>query len=246
MIVNDTSNAPHALSLLSLRPAGAPDFAFALVDWNLPVIDGPKFARLLRGQRNKGQTTKVILLSAVRSADHLAQAKDAGVDDILLKPLRQRQLLRCLLQAGRPKAAVSPSPNPSPAIETSAISILLVEDNPVNQQVALHSLRKLGYAVQIAADGFAAVSAFSQGRFDLILMDCHMPGMDGMAATRKIRELGGAGRTIPILALTADVFQTERDCCLASGMNDFLSKPIRSEILKSKIEYWLRKSPIPT
>jgi PAS domain S-box-containing protein len=247
MMVTEAGNAPQALALASARGAKKQAFPLALVDWCLPVIDGISFARLLRGQVNN-QDTQVVLLASSSAPHQLDEARDAGAVDVLVKPLRQRQLASCITHAILPAAikaeasAVQAAAPPVSASEKPAASILVVEDNLVNQMVASLCLQKLGYAVQIAEDGFAAVDAFSSKRFDLILMDCHMPRMDGATATKKIRDMGGYGLKIPILALTADVFQTERDRCMAAGMNDFLSKPIRADLLKSKLEFWLEQA----
>ena len=111
------------------------------------------------------------------------------------------------------------------------LSILLVEDNVVNQKVASSSLHTLGYAFEVAANGLQAVNAFEQRPFDLILMDCHMPVMDGYTATQKIRACGASGRSVPIIAMTADVVETQRERCIAAGMNDFLSKPVKRDVL---------------
>jgi CheY-like chemotaxis protein/signal transduction histidine kinase len=247
MIVTEAGNAPQALALASARGSKKQAFPLVLVDWCLPVIDGISFARLLRAQATN-QHVNVVLLANTSVPQQLEDARQAGVLDVLVKPLRQRQLAKCISQVTLPAApaaapaALQVDTPPVAACEKVMASILVVEDNLVNQMVASLCLQKLGYAVQIAEDGFAAVDAFSSKRFDLILMDCHMPRMDGATATKKIRDMGGYGSRIPILALTADVFQTERDRCMAAGMNDFLSKPIRAELLKSKLEFWLEQS----
>jgi CheY-like chemotaxis protein len=248
MNVTEAGNAPQALALASARGAKKQAFPLALVDWCLPVIDGISFARLLRGQANN-QEIQVVLLASSSGPHELDEAKQAGAADVLVKPLRQRQLANSIKQAiltaaakAGPGTMQAATPPVAGREKAAAKSILVVEDNLVNQMVASLCLQKLGYAVQVAEDGFAAVDAFSSKRFDLILMDCHMPRMDGATATKKIREMGGYGLKIPILALTADVFQAERDRCMAAGMNDFLSKPIRAELLKSKLEFWLEQS----
>jgi two-component system, sensor histidine kinase and response regulator len=120
-------------------------------------------------------------------------------------------------------------------------SILLVEDNVVNQKVASNSLHTLGYAFEVAANGLQAVTAFKQRPFDLVLMDCHMPVMDGYTATQKIRACGASGRYVPIIAMTADVVETQRERCIAAGMNDFLSKPVKRDVLGGVLEHWLAR-----
>jgi CheY-like chemotaxis protein len=180
-------------------------------------------------------------------ANQVAEAKEMGFADVLSKPLRKRQVLRSLSQAGSPgtsqaNAVQQVKEPPAQATTAGRASILLVEDNTVNRQIAAYYLKRLGFDIEIAENGLVAVEAFERGQFDLILMDCHMPVMDGVTATKRIREMAGAGATIPILAVTADVFQDQRTRCLDAGMNDFLYKPITHEILKSKIECWLQVS----
>ena len=117
--------------------------------------------------------------------------------------------------------------------------ILLAEDNLVNQKVACRILEKLGYRVDVAADGQAAVDAWATGRYQLILMDCQMPVMDGYEATRQIRDRE-AGRTrIPIIALTAHAMKGADVECTAAGMDDYISKPIDRDQLNARIERWL-------
>jgi CheY-like chemotaxis protein len=115
----------------------------------------------------------------------------------------------------------------------------VAEDNVVNQKVACRILEKLGYRVDVAADGEAAFRAWSSGRYDLILMDCQMPIMDGYEATRKIRAREGAAEHIPIIALTAHAMKGADHECLSAGMDDYLSKPIDRERLQNALQRWL-------
>ncbi len=121
--------------------------------------------------------------------------------------------------------------------------ILVAEDNVVNQKVACRILEKLGLRVDVAADGEAAFRAWSSGRYDLILMDCQMPIMDGYEATRKIRAREGAGEHIPIIALTAHAMKGADNECLSAGMDDYLSKPIDRERLQEALQRWLEDEP---
>ncbi len=121
-------------------------------------------------------------------------------------------------------------------------AILLVEDNPMNQRVARYVLKILGYEVHIAVNGIEAVEMFKQRSYDLILMDCHMPVMDGYEATRQIRELEsrtGGQREVPIIAVTADVLTSSYELCFEVGMNDFLPKPYEASDLRRILKQWL-------
>lgn len=124
--------------------------------------------------------------------------------------------------------------------------LLLVEDNAINQKVAIMMLKKLGYQVDLAGNGLEALDAVTRERYDLILMDCLMPEIDGFEATRRIRSSGGNAAQIPIIAMTANAFSEDRAACLAAGMTDYLSKPVRELELANKIEHWLSRDRAPT
>jgi CheY-like chemotaxis protein len=125
-------------------------------------------------------------------------------------------------------------------VENVANTLLLVEDNKVNQMVALSQLDRLGYNVDLAENGVEAVVAANAKRYDLILMDMHMPEMDGIEATRQIRSQPGPNADTPIVALTANVMQSDQDACRDAGMNDFLTKPFSREVLATCLERWLK------
>jgi CheY-like chemotaxis protein len=121
--------------------------------------------------------------------------------------------------------------------------VLLVEDNGINQKVALLMLRGLGYEADLASNGREAMIAVASQRYDLVLMDCQMPEIDGFEATRQIRSSAALGAQIPIVAMTANAFAEDREACLKSGMNDYLAKPVRLPELSTKLEFWLSQRP---
>jgi len=131
---------------------------------------------------------------------------------------------------------------PAPVQGQKTFRVLLVEDNSVNQKVAMLLLAKLGYEADLAQNGAQALSAVTAAEYDLILMDCHMPEMDGFEATRRLRSATGYTAHVPVIALTASAFPQDRQACLAAGMSDFLSKPVRQVELASKLEHWLATS----
>jgi CheY-like chemotaxis protein/two-component sensor histidine kinase len=138
---------------------------------------------------------------------------------------------------------------PAPAAEVPAASIrqiqqqkarlLLVEDNKINQKVALLMLKNLGYTADVANNGVQALSALDAKHYDLILMDCMMPEMDGLEATKRLRSFDGHSKTVPVIAMTASAFDDDRVACITAGMNDFLSKPVNEADLASKLTFWL-------
>lgn len=135
--------------------------------------------------------------------------------------------------------ADAPGPEPRPTVsgsETIGPRILLAEDNPLNRKVALRQLQKLGYKADAVADGREVIEALKQARYDIILMDCGMPELDGYETTRHLRR--EYPHPIRIIALTAHSLSTDRDKCLAAGMDDYLTKPVSLEALKAAIERW--------
>ena len=151
----------------------------------------------------------------------------------------------CMPEAGgQPALSASPAHHGAGSAPIrSGLTILVAEDNPVNQQVAVRMLEKLGCKAEIAADGMQAIEMHAWKRFDLILMDCDMPVLDGLEATQRIRAAEEAGRRTPIIALTACTGQGEQERCLTAGMDDFLSKPIRPQMLGDMLARWLSQPP---
>lgn len=137
----------------------------------------------------------------------------------------------------RPAQAAAAAPKAKP--DSQHFRLLLVEDNSINQKVALAMLKNLGYQADVARNGAEAVKAVISERYDLVLMDCLMPEMDGFDATRCIRSRGDDWAELPIIAMTANAFAEDRDACLAAGMTDYLSKPVREAELRNKLERWL-------
>jgi signal transduction histidine kinase/CheY-like chemotaxis protein len=214
--------------------ARAPDsFSGLILDINMPGMDGLSVAREIRRRYGVGGP-KLIVLSSVGSSVDSASMRELGISLWLRKPVRQAELFRCLAEISgtAPHESDLEVTLPPAAGYRFSRSILLVEDNEVNQAVAMEMLRSLGCSVEIATNGREALEALKRGGFDLALMDCQMPVMDGYEATRELRRNEAESNThMPVVALTANAMQGDRERCVAAGMDDYLPKPFKREQL---------------
>ncbi|WP_298510094.1 response regulator [uncultured Nocardioides sp.] len=233
---DSASSAEEALPMLR----GA-TYDMALIDVARPDPDGLDLTRQLRAGP-AGAAVRVLLATTQAATLDRDAAREAGVDELLNKPVLAGRLRSTLLRllAGQP-AQASPAERLA-AVGPSRGSILVVEDNPVNQMVATGLLAALGYTSDTAEDGVAAVEAALSGSFDAILMDVQMPHMDGYTATRHIRA-HETGPRRPIIAMTAAAVEGERERCLEAGMDDYLTKPVDPARLAETLDRWV---PQPT
>jgi len=220
--------------------AGVP-FHLAILDMHMPKMDGLQLARAMHAQPQLAGTRMMMLTSTYSNTDQQAR-QDAGILRHINKPIRRADLFRVVgsVLAASPSAQDGPQPQAGIAQLPDRQAVLLVEDNPVNQQVAQAMLTKLGIPMVLAGNGEEALELVKSRDFDLILMDCQMPVMDGFEATAAIRNLpDGRGEYLPIIALTANAMQGDRQKCLEAGMDDFLSKPYRLAQLQAILARWL-------
>ncbi|MBV8640815.1 MAG: response regulator [Verrucomicrobia bacterium] len=241
------SSAEDALDMLRAAAASGDPYHIAILDMQMPGINGLTLARAMRSDPTLARTKKIILTSLGSRLDaHTMQ--EAGISECLSKPVREARLLNCLtrilgsrcLPQQTPVEKWASTTPASAALLSGPLRILLAEDNPVNQKVVLLQLKKLGYYAHTAANGAEVLSALERTHYDLILMDCQMPEMEGYEASRRIRERErnlNSPQTprIHIVALTANALEGDREKCLAAGMDDYLSKPIRIDELAASL-----------
>jgi two-component system, sensor histidine kinase and response regulator len=238
------SSPDQAVDLLSQASARGAPYDIAIIDLGLPGMDALELARTIRA---RPEISKIRLIMLTRRQVDIKNARDAGIDACLSKPVRQTMLYECLVNvmAGQQQetAAAPAVSQPASAAPDDGVrgNILLVEDNLINQQVALGILQIQGYVVTVVNNGREALDAHAQGAFDLILMDCHMPEMDGFEATREIRvrEAAAHSKRMPIVALTANAMAQDREACLKAGMDDHLSKPFSMATLQDMLDRWM-------
>jgi two-component system sensor histidine kinase/response regulator len=257
MLAAEADSGRQALEMLRAAVNDKP-FEIAILDLMMPEMDGFELARQIKSEPMLSGTHLVLLPSYGKRGDGQT-ARDYGIAAYIQKPVRQSQLFNCMMtviaeaEAGSGGGGDRQSPRlitqhslrlvPASKIETKAaiskVRILIAEDNAVNQKVALSQLKSLGYAADVARNGREAVDAVEKHRYDVILMDCQMPEMDGFEATAEIRRLEGDSNHTTIIAMTAHALEGEREKCLAAGMNDYISKPVKLETLQLTLKHWL-------
>jgi len=220
-----------------------------LVDANMPDIDGLAFTTKLR-QQPRFNATKIVLLTDIASHIDSQELQNLGLTTAITKPVTRNDFKTALFSSFEPVEMTNDEqifdkelPEPTLRVTPKNISqsqprILLVEDNIINQEVALGILNSWELTADIAKSGLAALSILNEKYYDLILMDCQMPEMDGYAATSAIRSGKTLQSTIPIIAMTANAMKGDREKCLTAGMDDYLSKPIDPKALLEKINEW--------
>jgi two-component system sensor histidine kinase/response regulator len=210
-----------------------------LTDMYMPKRDGMQLIEWIRS-RPEFASLKVLILSSGPTAEHRAQAKELNVAAYLTKPVRQSSLFDALATTMGVQEDFSvkskATDEETPATKTRPLTILLAEDNPVNQLTATTMLTKMGHTVEVANNGLEAIQKLDEGEFDLVLMDVQMPEMDGMTAVARIREKEQTTNAhLPIVAMTAHAMKGDRENCIAGGMDEYVSKPIRRKELSRVI-----------
>jgi two-component system sensor histidine kinase/response regulator len=238
------NSAADALVLMRREHSAGKPFEAALIDHQMPGCDGAELGRRINADAALNSTRLILLTSSGQRSD-VALFESLGFAGFLLKPVALRELAACLQMVLSSRAEdwhsrTQPIVTHRVLPQENKARILLAEDNPVNEKVATHTLRRLGYEVHAVGNGREAVDAWRSGGFDLILMDCQMPVLDGYEATREIRSLERGERRIPIVALTAHAMKDDDLKCKAAGMDRHLTKPLDRERLQACLDHYLR------
>jgi PAS domain S-box-containing protein len=255
MIATEAESGERALKLLHDAVAHGRPYDIALLDLMMPNMNGFQMAEAVKADPSIASVT-LILLPSFGLRGHGARARQAGIAAYLQKPVRQLQLHECLSAMMLRRGAGIESVPEAPLVTRhslresvvhdksktfSKVRIIVAEDNLVNQKVALGQLYNLGYQAEAVANGRELLAALDAGApFDMVLMDCQMPEMDGFAATAEIRRREGTSRHTTIIAMTANALEGDEERCLAANMDDYLSKPVRPDALKEKLERWTK------
>ncbi len=249
MAPQSVSDGATAMAQLDrARSAGRP-FKLVLSDVNMPEMDGFMLYESTRQHAGHDPVPFVLLTSAARPGD-VARCREIGVAAHLIKPVKQSLLLNTIVSAVAGESAITERPEPPAPVREQAdrsLKILLAEDNPVNQKFAVRTIEKAGHTVVVTNNGREAVEAWKLGGHDVVLMDVQMPEMDGFEATGRIRELEkDQGRRTPIIAMTANAMKGDKERCLEAGMDGYISKPVKRQILFAEINRVLADVSTPT
>ena len=240
------AGGPAALVLL--RAAGDDPFRIVILDMHMPEMDGMQLAQAIKADPAMADA-HLIMLTSVKSLGDAEKARSAGIAVCLNKPVRQSRLLNCLLEAMHVPSSEADDKEAREAYGAESLSfgarVLLVEDVPVNQELGRIMLEDLGCRVDTAWNGREALEAIENQVYDLVLMDCQMPEMDGYEATRRLREREEAALPghLVVVALTAHAMQGDRQACLDAGMDDYLTKPFSAVQLSDVLSRWLPIRP---
>ena len=250
----EVESGPLALQALNRAVINNDPFRIAVIDMQMPDMDGEALGRAIKSDARLADTRMVMLtsLGTFAAINH----EEIGFSSQATKPVRRETLIGLLSKAlsesnaSGPVLTITPATSKPPLVRDQSlhfdcidVRILLAEDNITNQQVALGILKKFGLSADIANNGAEAVKALESIPYDLVLMDVQMPIMGGIEATREIRNMQSSvlNHNIPIIAMTANAMQSDRDMCIESGMNDFLPKPISSLGFRAALDRWLPK-----
>ena len=246
---DDATDAETAYQkLLSAQRDGDP-FRIAILDMQMPGMDGETLGKKIKNDPEVRETLLVMMTSLGERGD-AARLEGVGFSAYLTKPIKQsilRDSLESVLGSKKEAAVKSKQPIITRHLISEAkrgkVRILLAEDNTINRKVALKMLENLGYRADAVANGLEAIQSLEMLPYDLVLMDCQMPEMDGYEATRRIRDPNSEilAHDIPIIAMTAHAMQGDREKCLEAGMNDYLSKPVLPQALSEVLEKWLNR-----
>ena len=245
-VVEQAHSGALALAVLRRASAAGQPFSLVLLDWQMPEMDGLELARRMGGL-GLAELPRLVLVTAFGREDVMRSAQVQGIADVLIKPVGASVLFDTLVQALASDAALALPSAPARAQVVAAPAlhgarVLLVEDNALNQQVAQELLQAAGVQVDLASDGHMAVQQVQRQSYDLVLMDMQMPVMDGLEATRQLRA-DPRFATLPIVAMTANALEADRQRCLDAGMNEHLAKPIEPARLWQALQHWIAPRP---
>jgi len=245
--VSSAISGAEGISLVEAADSQVKPYEFIIMDWQMPEMNGIRASEIIKKHPKLKHIPKIIMLTAYGREEISQKAEEAGIDSFLVKPMNTSVLFETIMEIfgdGAKKMHHQKAFQTSQAQEAKVLekilgaSILLVEDNEINQEIANEILEQAGFKIAIANNGQEAVDMIAQFDYDCVLMDCQMPVMDGYEATQTIRKEERFAK-LPIVAMTANAMQGDREKCIAAGMNDHVSKPISTKELFTALAKWI-------
>ncbi len=247
MAVDSASSPSNALQLMREAAKQGTPYDLAVLDMHMPEMSGIELAAEIRREA-AFSSAQLILMSSVSHASSVFELSQGNISMSLTKPVRQSHLYNCFIEILSKREASEAAEQaamdlsrpliPRPA---RAARILIAEDNPINQKIALLQLEKLGYLAEAVGNGKEVLQASAQINYDLILMDCQMPELDGYEATRQLRQREGSAKHTIVIAMTANAIAGDREKCMNAGMDDYIGKPVNIKELEKKLNLWTSK-----
>jgi two-component system sensor histidine kinase/response regulator len=246
--VSSASSGSEAITMVEDADADADNpFEFIVMDWQMPEMNGIRTSEIIKKHKRLKHIPKIIMLTAYGREEVSSEAEAVGIDAFLVKPMNTSVLFDTIMEvfgekveSRKPQTLLQGDTKEDIAAlaEIHGAKILLAEDNEINQEIAIELLESVGLNVTVANNGREAVELVNQSKFDCILMDMQMPEMDGYEATQELRK-DKRYKELPIIAMTANAMQGDREKCLKAGMNDYISKPINPKDLYSTLVKWI-------
>jgi two-component system sensor histidine kinase/response regulator len=241
-VVDEAASGEEGIAMVGQAAEAEQPYEIAFVDWQMPKLDGIETSKRIMKMLDLPSPPHIVMVTAYGREEVLKQAEQSGIESVLVKPVTSSTLFDttlAVLQASDNSANITPSAVLHDVSLTRGARVLLVEDNEINQEVALGQLEDAEVEVDVAENGEVAVRMVQAKAYDLVLMDMQMPVMDGIEATRVIRS-DQRFVALPIIAMTANAMTADRDKCLEAGMNDHISKPIDAQELFRVVSQWMR------
>jgi len=246
-VIEEASSGPAAIDAVARAGAQGTPYDIVFLDWQMPEMNGIETARGMRARKLE-HFPHLIMVTAYGRDEIIQGAEDAGMEDVLIKPVSASMLFDSVagvlggMPSGRRRVGDGPSLVAESLATIRGARILLVEDNELNQEVAIELLRDAGFSVDLAENGEIALRKVKEAAYDLVLMDMQMPVMDGVTATLEIRRLPRFA-SLPIVAMTANAMEGDRQRCLDAGMNDHVAKPVEPDDLWKVLLKWVSTRP---
>ena len=245
-VADEAPSGEEGIEMVRQAAKRGEPYEIVFIDWQMPKLDGIETGKRIRAFSDIDTVPHLVLVTAYGREDVMKRAEENGFENVLIKPVTLSILFDTAVAALSADSEVTDTAPATPSLDVDRIRgarVLLVEDNEINQEVAMGQLEDAELFVDLAENGEVAVRMVRENDYDIVLMDMQMPVMDGTDATRAIRS-DSRFQTLPIIAMTANAMASDRELCLQAGMNDHIAKPIDPDQLFSVLLHWIRRGGV--